>query len=369
MTSSEKAVSLNGKPVHLGQPEVNQSERSVNSKNTFNDECCSDVSVIDSTETDDSYTPDYETLNLIESDEFKKVELEKHLLNIIENQKLLLLLNFHKNELDNVITEIKSFFNEVSFEVMMKLSDKRLQQLEANKNNHFVAKGYLVEQKAWEILTVALQREKKKKFNKSKYIFSLIMPFYDNLRIYLEKNVELNTQLLTLTQMDKEILRHDYSQIVNNTYDSVKSIHKFKNQKFKECIDIMVIDLQDFFNKSPLEKLDSYETAEKYISLDTKTKLEDYLEFLEVKVENLFEDTFNLQIHLDNQQKNLQQVLKELNKAKTISKDYANLINKRIAQLKEVKIDNFLNSCFITKTLNGNICLLITPKQILLLIN
>ena len=62
-TSSEKAVSLNGKPVHLDQPEVNQPERSVNSKNTSNDECCSEISVIDSSETDDSYTPDYETFN------------------------------------------------------------------------------------------------------------------------------------------------------------------------------------------------------------------------------------------------------------------------------------------------------------------
>ena len=86
MTSSEKAVSLNGKPVHLGQPEVNQSESSVNSKNTLNDGSCSDVSVIDSSETNDSYTPNYEILNLIESDEFKKVE--KHLLDIIEKQKL-----------------------------------------------------------------------------------------------------------------------------------------------------------------------------------------------------------------------------------------------------------------------------------------
>ena len=87
-TSSEKAVSQNKKAEHLDQPEVNHSESSVNSKNTLNDECCSDVSVIDSSETDDSYTPNYEILNLIESDEFKKVEIEKHLLNIIEKQKL-----------------------------------------------------------------------------------------------------------------------------------------------------------------------------------------------------------------------------------------------------------------------------------------
>ena len=322
---------------------VNQSKTSFPSTNTSTDEGLNDDSVLNrDLDIKVNFPLTNESMDFIEPNKFNKVDFEKYFFEVIENQKSIILLRFHKNEIGKVITETEN--TDVSFEVIKKLSKKRLQQLEPDKNKHFVANGHLVEQKAWEILTVTTKKHKTSKFNNSKQIFKLISSLYDNLIMYLERNIEVNVSLLK-----KEDVLDNYSKLIEHIDQSMQNIYSFKGEEFKECIDNMKTDLLQFYGRNPLINIVSNETEVK--STVIANEIEKYIKGFEKITNYLLENNF-LTL-LDIQQKNLKQVLKELSFGEITTENYTALINKRIKQLKEVIKDNDVNielfKCEITE--------------------